>query len=168
MTIHTEHPFADPQRDQLRALRGQLIAPVTVWAADGPRGPVGLTVSSLLVVPGEVGRLLALLDPLSELGESLLETERAAVSVLPQGSQDLAEIFAGLAPAPGGRFAATQWRQTRWGPVLGVAETWAGVRLESRRELGYSLEVCCLIEQIEIQGATSPLAHYRGRYPALG
>lgn len=168
MTIHTEHPFADPQRDPLRAFRGQLVAPVTVWATDGPRGPVGLTVSSLLAVPGEVGRLIGLLDPLSELTESLLENERATVSVLPQSRQGLAEIFAGLAPAPGGRFAATEWGQTQWGPVLGLASTWAGVRLESSRELGYSLEVSCLIEQVEIQAATPPLVHFRGRYPRLG
>ena len=69
MTIHSTDPFATPeeQRSPLRRLRGRLAAPVTLWTADGPAGPAGLTVSSMLVAEGEPGRsaMATSLTPLS-------------------------------------------------------------------------------------------------------
>ena len=59
MTIHDTHPFAasgQPRRP-LRRFRGRLPAPVTIWATYTPRGPVGLTVSSVAVADGEPATL---------------------------------------------------------------------------------------------------------------
>ena len=33
MTIHTEHPFLDPEPDPVRRLRGRLGGAVTLWTA---------------------------------------------------------------------------------------------------------------------------------------
>ncbi len=169
MTIHHSHPFADPPsaRDAVRAFRGRLPAAVTLWTAAGERRPAGLAVSSVLIAPGEPPRLLALLDPLSDLADALQSSQRAAVTVLESGQRQLAEIFAGLAPAPGGQFAQAAFEPTEWGPVPTGATTWAGLRLEGVQELGWSLLATGVIEQASVGAAADPLIHYRGQYPRL-
>ncbi|MGB2978453.1 MAG: flavin reductase family protein, partial [Propionicimonas sp.] len=170
MTIHSEHPFADPEhaRDSVRRLRGRLVSGVTLWCAGStPAGWAGLTVSSLMVANGEPPRVLVLLDPLSDLTDVLGGTAKAAVSVLAHPHRALAEQFAGQAPAPGGRFAQAPFSQTGWGPVLASAGTWAGVRVESTTALGWSNLVTCVLEHVELGDDTDPLIHFRGRYPRL-
>ena len=76
MTIHSEHPFLEPERDPVRQLRGRLGGAVTLWTSgtgDGPLDRAGLTVTSVLVANGEPPRLLALLDPDSDLAETLAD-----------------------------------------------------------------------------------------------
>lgn len=131
MTIHSTDPFATPeeQRLPLRRLRGRLAAPVTLWTADGPAGPAGLTVSSVLVADGEPGRILGLVDDESQLWEAVREVRRFAVCVLGPGDRRLADQFAGLLPAPGGPFRGYEWIQTPYGPVPAApAEQTGGAR----------------------------------------
>ena len=171
VTIHHSHPFADPPsaRDAVRSLRGRLASGVTLWTAMGERRPAGLTVSSVMVANGVPPRLLALLDPLSDLCEALLQSGAAAVTILERDQLGLAEIFAGQAPAPGGMFRQAAFDETAWGPVPAGAATWAGVRLEESRQVGWSLLVTCVIEELATAGtAADPLVHHRGRYPRLG
>lgn len=162
MTIHSSHPFATPpeQRDAARRLRGRLASPVTVWASGVGASRVGLTVSSLLVALGEPARVLGLVDPDSDFALGLGET--FAVSVLEEGDHGIAEAFAGLAPAPGGLFRHGEFTDSAWGPVL-AGRSWAGVRVESFRELGWSREVVGVIEHVELHDGI-PLGHQRGRY----
>lgn len=169
MTIHSSHPFADPPsaRDAVRAFRGRLASGVTLWTADGERRPAGLTVSSLLVANGTPPRLLALLDPLSDLADALAASGRAAVTVLARDQQRLADVFAGEAPAPGGAFQQAEFTPSEWGPVPAGASTWLGVRRESAAELGWSQLVTCVVEHVEIGEDAAPLVHCRGRYPRL-
>jgi flavin reductase (DIM6/NTAB) family NADH-FMN oxidoreductase RutF len=130
---------------------------------DGPLDRAGLTVSSLLVANGEPARLLALIDPLSDLHEALTRTGTAVVSMLTWEDRALADAFAGTAPAPGGPFRQAEFVETPWGPRLASATTWAGVRLESSTEVGWSALVTCMVEQLEL-GEEQPLVHRRGRY----
>lgn len=167
MTIHHTHPFAEPGRDAGRQFRGRLAAGVTLWTAHGSRRPAGLTVSSLLVANGEPPRVLALLDPLSELLDALTETGVAAVSVLGGQHRRLAEVFGGIAPAPGGQFRAAEFAETEWGPVPADASVWAGVRLERTAEVGWSTLATCVLEHLVVEEDGEPLVHYRGRYPRL-
>lgn len=168
MTIHSSHPFADPPsaRDIVRAFRGRIASGVTLWTAAGERRPAGLTVTSVLVAPGTPPRLLALLDPLADLTDALLASGRAAVTVLDRAQLPLAEVFAGIAPAPGGAFSRGEFTPTEWGPVPAGSPTWAGVRLEATAEVGWSLLVTCELERVET-GEGGPLVHYRGQYPPL-
>ena len=172
MTIHTEHPFRDAEPDPVRRLRGWLGGAVTLWTCGaGPdaRAWAGLTVSSLLVANGEPARLLALLDPDSDLAESLSATGRAMVAMLTWEDRALAEAFAGTAPAPGGPFRQAEFVETPWGPRPSRTVTWAGVQLESAAPVGWSSLVTCVVEELAV-GDDEPLTHRRGRYqrPADG
>ena len=166
MTIHTEHPFLEPERDPVRQLRGRLGGvghPVDRGPGGAPPDRAGLTVTSALVANGEPPRLLALLDPDSDLADLLTETGLAVVSVLSWEDRDLAEAFGGTAPAPGGAFRQAEFVPTSWGPRLASATTWAGVRLESTAEVGWSILVTCVLEEVSV-GDDDPLVHRRGRY----
>ncbi|GHJ58142.1 hypothetical protein NOK12_06610 [Nocardioides sp. OK12] len=171
MTIHDSHPFADPDPDPVRRLRGRLGGAVTLWAAGEGALRDGLTVTSLMLAHGERPSLLALLDPDADLTGTLLDTGRAVVSLLAWEHRYLADAFAGTAPAPGGPFRLTDFEQTDWGPRPVLAPTWAGVEVEDQRQVGWSLEVTCRLAHVvvgEDDGPGGALGHRRGRYLRLG
>jgi flavin reductase (DIM6/NTAB) family NADH-FMN oxidoreductase RutF len=161
-----EDPFATPEGDRspLRRLRGRLAAPVSLWTSPGP---AGLTVSSMLVVDGEPGRVLGLVDDESQLWTAIEESGRFAVAPLRERDRQLADRFAGLLPAPGGVFSTGRWRDTGYGPVLEDLATWAGCRLVDHRPCGWALLVEGVVEQVEVGPQDAPLVHYRGRYHLL-
>lgn len=169
MTILSTHPFADPHRDPFRALRGRLGGVVTLWTAGTGDDRAGLTVTSLMVANGEPGRVLGLLDPDADLTLALEETERGVVQLLRWRHRDLAEMFAGVAPAPGGVFRHGDFADGPAGPRLADAAGWAEVRLESAVDVGWSRLVTCLVEGVELaegpeEDADALLVHRRGRY----
>jgi flavin reductase (DIM6/NTAB) family NADH-FMN oxidoreductase RutF len=170
MTIHSEHPFvpAEAERDPVRRLRGRVGGTVSLWTSGSGAERAGLTVSSYLVSPGEPAHVIGLLHPESELLERLLETGTAAVQLLQWRDRELADVFAGLFPAPGGAFRRGTWEQTPWGPVLTTASAWAGVRLpgdqDARRPAGWSDLVDTIVETVVIRDEDRPLVHRRGRY----
>ena len=172
MTIHSEHPFLEPEseRDPVRRLRGRLGGAVTLWTAGDADERTGLTVSSLMVAAGDPGRVLGLVDPDSDLAEALQRTGRAVVHLLGWEHRDLADAFAGVAPAPGGPFRLGHFEQTPWGPRLTDAETWVGVSLESAVDVGWSSLVTCVVDEVALGDDAPPLVHRRGRYhrPAPG
>ena len=173
MTIHPSDPFATPEhlRSPLRRLRGRLPSVVTLWTAEHPdtARPAGLTVSSTLVVDGEPGRLLGLLDEESDLWPTLEASGRFAVTPLAGTDQQLADRFAGLMPAPGGPFRGYEWSATSHGPVPMGRGTWVGCRLDAARAMGWGLLIEATIERIELHpdDLAPPLLHYRGHYRDL-
>lgn len=167
MTIHGSHPFADPDPDPVRRFRGRLGGAVAlVTAGDGQRR-AGLTVSSLMVANGEPARVLALVDPDSDLADQVAQEGRSVVQLLSWQHRDLAEAFAGTAPAPGGPFRTGSFEQTAWGPRLVDASTWAGVRVETSAEVGWSTLLTCVVEQLVVGEEDDPLGSRRGRWVRL-
>jgi len=167
VTIHSEHPFLDPEPDPVRRFRGRLGGVVTLWtcgSSSSSSSGSGLTVSSLMVANGSPAHVLALLDPDSSFLAGLRASTTSVVQLLGWGHRDLADAFAGVAPAPGGPFRMAQWRETEWGPVLADATTWAGVRLAEARSVGWSELVDCVVEHVEVGDEDAPLVHRRGRY----
>lgn len=164
MTIHSDHPFADPEPDPVRRFRGRLGGAVTLWTAGDENDRAGLTVSSLMVANGEPARVLGLVDPDAELAEALERTGRAVVALLAWEHRNLAEGFAGTAPAPGGVFRQGEFEQTVWGPRLVGAGSWVGVSVESTTDVGWSTLVTCRIDEVTIGDDDAPLVHRRGRY----
>lgn len=174
MTIHSQHPFLQPEseRDPVRRLRGRLGGAVSLWtsgAGDEPGARAGLPVSSLLVAVGEPAHVMALLDPEAELTERLLNTRTGVVQLLQWQHRDIADAFAGLAPAPGGVFRLGEWTGSAWGPVLAGVSAWAGVRLAEAQPatIGWSVLVDTVVEHVEIGEESAPLVHRRGRYHRL-
>jgi flavin reductase (DIM6/NTAB) family NADH-FMN oxidoreductase RutF len=167
VSIHPEHPFrpAEDDRNPVRRLRGRLAAPVTVLTAGAEPDRAGLTVSSVLVLDGDPGVVLAVLDPLSELHDAVLATGHAVLNLLGWQHHSLAEAFGFQAPAPGGPFRLAEWTPSRWGPALSDALAWAGCRLVSQPEpLGWGVQLRLAIEQVQLGPDGAPLVHYRGRY----
>jgi flavin reductase (DIM6/NTAB) family NADH-FMN oxidoreductase RutF len=167
MTIHTSHPFADPDPDPARRFRGRLGGTVTLWTAGVGSDRAGLTLSSVLVALGEPARVLGLVDPDSDLAAAVESTGTAVVQLLGWPDRDLAEGFAGTAPAPGGVFRQASFVDTDWGPRLERATTWAGVRLEHAADVGWSRLLTCIVEHVEIGDDDEPLGHRRGRFVRL-
>lgn len=173
--IHHTDPFAAPEheRSPVRRLRGRLAAAVTLWTAGGPAArsgggaPAGLTVSSTLVVDGDPGRLLGLIDDESDLWGKASAAGRFAVAPLGAAHRQLADRFAGLMPAPGGLFTGYDWTDTPYGPVPADVQTWVGCRLDGFREYGWALLIEATIEAVTVGPDATPLVHYRGRYREL-
>ena len=176
MTIHSEHPFATPagDRDPLRRFRGRMASGVSVWTAGTGRDRVGWTVSSLLVADGDPGEVVGVLDEDSALGELLADggDQTFVVNLLPWEQRNLADAFAGLAPAPGGVFRLGTWTDSAWGPVLGGSAGWLGARLRPAplEHAGWGLLVRATVEHVEVAepSADGVLLHLQGRYHAGG
>ena len=148
-------------------MRGRLAAPVTLWTAGAERERAGLTVSSLLVVDGEPGRLLGIVDEESDLWPVLESTGRFAVAVLDPDERQIADRFAGLLPAPGGPFAVGDWRPTDFGPVPAGERTWVGCRLDGSRPYGWGRLVEATVETVTIGPTTTALVHLSGTYRTI-
>ncbi len=163
MTIHTDHPFAEPD-DPVRRLRGRLGGSVAVACAGDGAERAGLTITSLVVAHGDPAHLLLLVDPDSELADAVEDTGSLAVSLLAWEHRDLADAFAGRAPAPGGRFRLGSWEQTPWGPVLADAPAWAAGPVVGRTTIGWSLQLDAELARVVVRDEAEPLVHRRGRY----
>lgn len=164
MTIHSGHPFLDPEPDPVRRFRGRLGGVVTLWTAGNDSDRAGLTVSSLMLANGEPARLMALVDPDSDFVDVIERTGRAVVQLLAWPHRELAEAFAGTAPAPGGPFRLAEFVDTAWGPRLVGATTWAAVSVESSVTAGWSSLLTCVVDDVTIGADAPPLVHRRGRY----
>jgi 3-hydroxy-9,10-secoandrosta-1,3,5(10)-triene-9,17-dione monooxygenase reductase component len=90
------------------------------------------------------------------------------VGLLAWEHRDLADAFAGVAPAPGGLFRLGGWTQTSWGPVLDGVSAWVGIRCRDvAREIGWSVLLDGEVEHVELNPEGRPLLHRRGRYVTL-
>ena len=179
MTIHSENPFADAAGDRspLRRFRGRTVSPVSVWTALGGGRRAGWTVSSFLVADGEPGEVVGVVDEDSDLGELLTRSHadpelapRVVVNLLTWEQRQLADAFAGQAPAPGGVFRLGSWTESEWGPVLLGSAGWIGARLTGvPGHAGWGLLVRAAVEHVQLPDpAPAPLLHTRGRYETLG
>ena len=171
MTIHPTDPFAVPedQRSPVRRLRGRLPSPVTIWTAAEEHRSAGLTVSSIMVVDGEPGRIVGVIDEEAELWDIMSSTMRAAITMLHVGDHLMADRFAGILPAPGGKFVGAEWIDTAFGPVPADAPTWAGVEVQTYTPCGYGLLIEATISELHVEAdPAAPLVHVRGRYRELG
>ncbi|HEY3506779.1 MAG TPA: flavin reductase family protein [Actinocatenispora sp.] len=164
--IHGEHPYAEPveHRAPVRRLRGRLTAPVTLWTAGTGRDRAGLTVASVLVVDGDPGAVVGMIDPDSDLADAIDEYGTFAVTPLGWDDRLLADRFGGLAPAPGGLFAQDPWTDTDWGPVPAGAGTWLGCRASGTAQVGWSRRVDAVVEHLTLGDDIPALAYRRGRY----
>jgi flavin reductase (DIM6/NTAB) family NADH-FMN oxidoreductase RutF len=167
--VHEEHPFETPQdkRDPARRFRGRLAAPVTIITSGVGERRTGLTVSSLVVAEGDPSRIYFLLGSTTDLFYGLEETGRFVVHVLEGNDNVLADVFAGLRPSPGGRFANTAVEQTEWGPVFTDVKTRAYCTFEGGDEETFFIVAEGKIDKLEMSDIKDPLVYFRGNYRNL-
>lgn len=167
--IHSDNPFVDDpdSRDPIRRFRGRLNAPVTIVTAGDGDGRTGLTVSSLIVIEGDPGRVEVVVGPTSDLWDRVAATGRFVIHVCTDQDRAMTEVFAGLRPSPGGIFAGLEVSRSDWGPVIANLANRAYCTFEDRREVGYSGLVSGTIDRVELADLVSPLVYYRGRYHTL-
>ena len=135
------------------------------WAEDFSPGTIRFI--GVVEALGAIGLILPAVTGILPWLTPLAATGLAVVQLLAWEHRDLAEMFAGVAPAPGGAFRQAEFEQTEWGPRLTSASTWAGVRLESEQQVGWSTLVTTVVEHLEVGGEAAddePLRHRRGRY----
>ena len=168
--VHEEHPFETPpdDRDPARRFRGRLAAPVTVVTSGAGDHRTGLTVSSLVVAEGDPSRIYFLLGSTTDLFYGLEETGKFVVHVLEESDQVIADIFAGLRPSPGGRFAGLDVEQSEWGPVLTGVGTRAYCTYEGGDEETFFIVAEGKIDRLELSDIKDPLVYFRGRYRKFG
>ena len=157
VTIHTTHPFADADPDPARRLRGRLGGAVSLWTAGAGRGRAGLTVTSLMLAHGEPPRLLALVDPDSDLADAVERTGRAVVPLLswhaPRPRRGVRRHGAGP-----GRALPDRRRSSDTGGARG----WSTPRLGRRVgrvgvDVGWSLQLTCVDRPPRVGDDDAPL-----------
>ncbi len=172
--IHDEHPFIAPpeQRDPVRRLRGRMAAPVTIVTAgddgseDGRR--TGLTVSSLVVAEGDPPLVYCLLGTTTDLMGVIAATGRFVVHVCETRHREVADVFAGLRPNPGGLFAGHPTTQIGHGPLLAGFDTYALCTYVADREESYSVLLSGTVDEVVVGDLGDPLVYFRGAYRRLG
>lgn len=167
--IHDANPFTESpdQRDPVRRFRGRLTAPVTVVTSGDRDRKAGLTVSSLMVVEGEPGLVQLVIGPTSDLWEVVDDTGRFVIHVCHEGDRELAQVFAGLRPNPGGVFAGVNVTGSEHGPVIDRLANRAYCRLVEKRAVGHSGLLIGEIDRIDAGDMSDPLVYFRGGYRAL-
>lgn len=167
--IHYEDPFATPlaARKPIRRFRGRLSSGVTIWTAGAGSDRMGLTMSSVLVAEGDPPSILGLMSDTTDLYERIRSSGRFIVHVLDADRAIEADVFAGLRPSPGGKFADVAFEDGEWGPVITGIETRAYCRFVSDTEIGYHRLIRGDVEKIELDELQRPLVYFRGRYRSL-
>lgn len=139
---------------------------MTIWTSASEQRRDGWTISSLLVGDGEPAELVALVDEDSDWWELFRETGTATVNVLGPGQGWIADVFARVAPSPGGVFRTGEWHDGTHGPRLTGASAWADVRLADAEpaHAGWGLLVRAIVESVDLADDVDVLYHQHGRY----
>lgn len=167
--VHYENPFTTPpeRRTPARRLRGRLAAGVTIWTAGSRETPVGLTVSSLLIVDGDPAEVVGAIGETSALWDAIHESRAFVVHIVDASERTAADVFAGLRPHPGGPFAGVEVEQSEFGPVLPFAAVRAFCRFTRADPAGYQHLVHGEIARVEAGTLDDPLLYFRGSYRRL-
>lgn len=140
------------------------MAPVTVFTAGGAGDEAGLTVSSVLVIEGDVPLVAGVVGAGADVVDAASTSGAFVVHVLTEADRATADVFAGIRPAPGGMFAGRPTTVTPWGPRLDDVGDWLGCSLRSIDPIGDQLLVTGRVEGLELSDLTTPLAYFRGSY----
>lgn len=151
-------PEADALAADFRTAFRQHPAGVTIIAAAGERGPIGVTASSTASVSITPPTLLFSLIGASHSAQGILAAGRLSVNMLTADHADLAQIFATSRTE---RFAAGQeWRTLDDGtPVLETASASLVCTIAETVEVGQSVVVVATVESVALGEEGSGLVH---------
>ncbi len=146
VTIHSDHPFADAAPDPVRRFRGRLGGRRD--AVDRRRGRTGGADGHL--AHGRRGRArtgAGAARPRRRPDARLEDDRPGVVELLAWRHRQLADAFAGTAPAPGRRLPDRLVRGTAAGPRLEDATAGPSVDGRVGRDVGWSRLVTCRVER---------------------
>lgn len=144
------------------------VAVVTCGAADG-HGPAGLTTNAVTSLSLDPLLLIVCFDERSRTLAAVRAAGRFAVSVLGEGQEDVARVFAGKAAGPE-KLAAVAHRHEHGAPVVDGAVAWVVCDLEELLSRGdHAIGIGAVIA---VGGppapAAPPLLFHGGAFTALG
>ena len=143
------------------------MSPVTIVTSSGSGGPAGLTVSSLVIAEGDPGVVYLLVGPTTELYDALIDSSCFVVHICEAAHREIADVFAGTRPSPGGVFSGRDLQYEDHGPVLAEIKDRIYCTVIARREESYSVLVTGIIDRVEMGNLLKPLSFFRGRYRGL-
>lgn len=129
-------------------------AGVAVVTAEGPEGPVGMTVSSVISVSAEPPLLVFSLSSKSRATPVLSNAESVVVHLLGADQVELARTFAtsGI-----DRFAAVEWTRLATGePVLPASPVWLRGWIVDSMTAGSSTVVALQVADAQVPDAAEP------------
>ncbi|MGD2061143.1 MAG: flavin reductase, partial [Acidimicrobiia bacterium] len=95
------------------------------------------------------------------------ESGHFVIHICHEEDRELAQVFAGLRPSPGGVFAGIEVRETAHGPVIERLANRAFCSFDKREELGFSGLVTGRIDEVSAAEIDDPLVYFRGNYRSL-
>jgi 3-hydroxy-9,10-secoandrosta-1,3,5(10)-triene-9,17-dione monooxygenase reductase component len=154
-------------QSEARAYRdalGAFATGVCVVTADGPDGPLGMTINSFTSVSLSPRLVLWCLDERSERHPTFAVADRFAIHVLGADGEGMARRFA----KGNGRMADDEFtRDAGQAPVLAGASARFECRTYERVRMGDHLILVGEVETYEVAGGET-LTYHRGRYGRAG
>lgn len=154
----------DPQR--FRQVLGHLPTGVTVIAANGVDGPVGLAANSVTSLSLDPPMVLFCPAKSSSTWPKLRKAGAFCINILAGHHEELTRQFA--REGEGDRFAGVEYERRATGPALADAVAWVECRLNAEHEAGDHTIVVADVVAIEAasegEDARQPLVFFRGKY----
>jgi flavin reductase (DIM6/NTAB) family NADH-FMN oxidoreductase RutF len=153
----------DPLIDSCRRLYRKLAAGVAIVSANGPAGPMGMTVSTVTSLSLEPPLMSASLAAGSGTLAAIKHSGSFGVQLLSEHQQPIAEDFAS---AHGPRFAGRGHRTVAGAPLLAGTLAWSVCRLVDSRRYG---DHVLIVGEVVVAGTEigSPLLWHSRGFAAL-
>ncbi|MCU0314257.1 MAG: flavin reductase family protein [Solirubrobacteraceae bacterium] len=155
-----------PDQQRFREVMGRLACGVAVVTAEGPDGPAGLTTTAITSVSLEPLLLLACLDRGSRTLPALEAAGRFAVSLLREGQDDVARVFASKRPMPE-KFAAALHHPEDGVPVIDGALAWLTCDVRELLPGGDHVIAIGAVTALDADPEGRPLLYFRGEFTGL-
>jgi len=147
---------------------GQRATGMTIVTASGSDGPAGLLGLSATHVTADPPTMLVSIDNKTSALASVLEAKHFAINYLPQGAEDIVDLFSGKSPLKGAdRFEAGRWGTLTTGaPVYNGAVGAIDCTLEEVIERHGVAIVLGRVVDFRADPGGAPLVYFRGGYLA--
>lgn len=160
----TDAPILPAARDAFIAAMRRVAASVTVVTTDGKAGRFGATVSAFTSVSADPPTVLVCLHGQSRIAKAVAANGQFCVNVLPQGSDAIADRFAGLHDADvADRFTDIAYHQPGGAPPELDGATSFRCRKDQVVAGGSHLVVFGAVLEVRM-GGTEPLTYLDGAY----
>jgi len=145
---------------------GQRAVAATIVTATGSDGPAGLLGLSATHVTNDPPTMLVSIDSKTSALASVLEAKHFAINYLPQGAEDIVDLFSGKSPLKGAdRFEAGRWSMLTTGaPVYKGAVGAIDCTLDEVIERHGVSIVLGRAVAFQADAGAAPLVYFRGGY----